>query len=241
MTKFYSRFNYPHPSSYLSDGGKGGVRPELVRGIQVMVPSVMVAGCGTIEALMVARENPGSRVIGVDSSATSIEICRDLMRRNETPIDNLELVVSDLFEFRGSQVSAIVLSGVLHHVSEPLRLLSHLRLHLQDNGCITGFVYWTVGREHILETREVFKDYPKDSWGCQMVRDYLSSLPHTHPSRAWFEQYEKTDSEIADTWLNPYAVHYEEDELKDLLSSAGFKPKVQANPAASHLYFLGET
>ncbi len=81
--------------------------------------SILVAGCGTVQAAHYALRWPGARVVGIDVSANSIAHTRELKRRHA--LDNLELhqlAVENAAEL-GQTFEQVVCTGVLHHLSDP--------------------------------------------------------------------------------------------------------------------------
>lgn len=217
MTQFYSKYQYPRPGLYEDPDG---VVRRFRRNVSVAGEgaSILVVGCGTAEAVMVASENPKHWVIGVDSSPTSVDSSATLMRKMN--LRNLEHHCCDFFDYAddGGHICAIA-SGVIHHVPRAIEFCEKIRSHVGPDGYLTGMVYNDEGREHILETRrETMKLSTPDE-----VRDYMFSLMDDHPSRLWWQRHDQSDNEVADTWLNPYAVHYTEGSMRVLLEAAGWQ------------------
>ena len=83
--------------------------------------SILVAGCGTMQAAHYAVRWPRARVVGIDVSATSIAFTQELKRKHA--LDNLEvrqLAVERAAEL-GQTFDHVVCTGVLHHLARSRR------------------------------------------------------------------------------------------------------------------------
>ena len=144
---------------------------------------VLVAGCGTSQAARHALRRPGSHVVGIDVSETSLRHTDALKRKHD--LSNLEvarLPVERAGEL-GRSFDLIICTGVLHHLPDPAEGLSALRGVLAPDGAIHLMVYGTYGRAGVAMLQEYCRRLgmgPTD----QEIRDLavtLTALPRSHP------------------------------------------------------------
>ncbi|MCU0612988.1 MAG: class I SAM-dependent methyltransferase, partial [Candidatus Eisenbacteria bacterium] len=97
-------------------------------------PRVLVAGCGTREAALVAYYNPEARVTGIDVSETSLRHERRL--KADYGLTNLELhrLSLERASHLGAVYDLVHCHGVLHHLESPLEGLKALRGVLDVGG-----------------------------------------------------------------------------------------------------------
>jgi SAM-dependent methyltransferase len=98
VAAFYDRHPYPPPvadldalARTLAGGAAARVAHHLIWPARsfASVASVLVAGCGTSQAVRYALLRPRARVVGIDVSAASLEHSRALAARHG--VQNLEL------------------------------------------------------------------------------------------------------------------------------------------------------
>jgi SAM-dependent methyltransferase len=145
--------------------------------------SVLVAGCGTVQAVHHALRWPRARVVGIDVSAQSIAFATELVRKHR--IENLELRrlaverAADLAE----RFDCVVCTGVLHHLAEPDAGVRALCDVVAPNGALNLMVYAPYGRTGVY----MLQDYCRRlGVGCSdgEIRDLaasLKALPPHHP------------------------------------------------------------
>lgn len=222
---FYSQNPYPNYDLYFLDNGKINPFMRTTCVVDDAVPNhdILVIGCGTVEANVISQSYPKDfSILGIDMSEPSIEISKKISVDNG--FDNVEYIVGDFIEQSfDKKFGAIYAHGVLHHNIDNVGFVNKVANLLdEDRGYFFGMVYDAGQRQHILETREHTTKLNNPA----EVAEYLKSLPEDHPSRQWYEFFDKSDVEVSDTWLNPYAKHYEVSELLDLLSGAGLSGKI---------------
>ena len=116
--------------------------------------NILVVGCGTSQAAKYALRWPKAHVTGIDVSNASIEATAKLKRKHS--IHNLELrqLPLEAAAELGQNFDQIVCTGVLHHLTDPLRGLCALRDILEPNGAMNLMVYAPYGRAGVYRLQD---------------------------------------------------------------------------------------
>ena len=142
---FYERFPYPPPIDDLEKYRRDWQGPQRRRAeFHLYWPgrayredqSILIAGCGTSQAAKHALRWPAAQVTGIDCSATSVRHTERLKKKYE--MRNLqvhELEIEDVRDL-GMSFDQVVCTGVLHHLSDPVRALNALRTVLNPGGAM---------------------------------------------------------------------------------------------------------
>jgi len=137
VARQYEAFAYPEPFADLAEEiGKGYYQvgdPALYgpllwpRGRPNRRLSILVAGCGTVQAAYAAYMSRQDEVVGLDLSEASLAHERYLQERHG--LANLKLFRGNLIEVGelDRQFDVILCTGVLHHMKDPAAGLSALR------------------------------------------------------------------------------------------------------------------
>jgi SAM-dependent methyltransferase len=115
---------------------------------------ILIAGCGTSQAVIHAMREPDAAVFGIDISESSLGHTRDLQRKYG--LRNLELrrlAIEDVGEI-GQTFDEIVCTGVLHHLPDPDLGLRSLRAALARDGALHVMVYAAYGRAGLYMMQE---------------------------------------------------------------------------------------
>jgi SAM-dependent methyltransferase len=188
--------------------------------------SILVAGCGTVQAAHYAIRWPKARVVGIDVSERSIAFTVELKRTHG--LDNLELGqlsverAGDLDE----RFEHIVCTGVLHHLPNPDAGLRALRDVLASNGALHLMVYAPYGRAGIYMLQEYCRRLGVGTTDDE-IRDLavaLKALPPDHPLVPLLRNSPDfaTTAGLADALLHPCDRAYSVPQLMALLRSGGF-------------------
>lgn len=191
---------------------------------------VLVVGCGTTEAVIVAQQEPQLDVTGVDQSEASIKIARE----NAKGIDNLLLINSDVTKYTAPPFDAVICSGVLHHIRDELGFVKHLRTLTRDGGPLLIMVYGDKERGFVPSFADMLRTLgaEPDALGIEFTRYLLGKLPVNHPARMFTARTDNTDAQIADLWLHRYFRQYSAPELFDLMEAGRFRYRQWMNTAA---------
>jgi SAM-dependent methyltransferase len=236
IAAFYDHHPYPPPVAdldalvtSLGDGYRERVDHHRVwpERAPESVTSVLVAGCGTSQAVRHALRRPSARVVGIDVSATAIEHTRVLAERQG--VANLEVrqlpieKVDDL----GRDFDHIVCTGVLHHLADPALGLSCLRGVLARGGAITLMVYARYGRTGVYLLQEYCRrlGITTSEQDLADLVETLREIPLGHPLSPLLREARDfhDDDALADALLNPRDRAYSVPELLDLLPGAGLR------------------
>lgn len=193
-------------------------------GDQPALLDILVAGCGTNQAAVLAYTNPNARVTGIDVSASSLLHHRHLERRyglenlhvHQLPIER----VGDL----GLDFDLIVSTGVLHHMAHPQEGLSALATCLRPGGVMGLMLYARNGRVGVEMLADAFRDMGlgQDAQSVRVVRQVIDDLPPDHPVRSYLGIAPDLgpDAGVIDTFLHGRQRSYTVDECLELVHSA---------------------
>ena len=188
--------------------------------------SILVAGCGTVQAAHYALRWPRARVVGIDVSASSIAFTHELKRKHG--LHNLELrelAVEQASELDGT-FDHVVCTGVLHHLPDPNAGLRALHDVLAPNGALNLMVYAQYGRTGIYMLADFCRRLGVGRSEAE-IRDLaasLKALPPDHPLAPLLRNSPDFASTagLADALLHPQDRAYTVPQLFEFLDTAGF-------------------
>lgn len=147
-------------------------------------PRLLVAGCGTGRDLLSgARTWRPATVTGFDLSRTSLAYAQQMAERMGVEV---ELFQADLLRLDGwkRQFDAIVCTGVLHHLEDPLAGWRRLLELLRPGGVMLVGLYSETARRAIVAAQAEVRDMgmPPTPAGIRAARAHLGGLPQDHPA-----------------------------------------------------------
>lgn len=234
MSFHYDSFPYPDPRSYLvkaplrywktDNGPREDTWEGWFPGQEHGRKRVLVVGCGTTEAVIIAAQNPFVDVVGIDVSPSSVATARNLAAKEG--ISNVELVNGDFLDVPMPEecYDAAICSGVLHHIRYPEPFVRRMRAWCRAGARACVMVYGDIVRSFLpafcqaLRSMNVRPDYE----GVAVVRGIIALMPDYHPVRAFFETTDRSDAQIADLFLHPYFRQYAADDFVRLMQDNGF-------------------
>ena len=236
VSRQYERWRYPRPIEDLEalpDGQWFWFDPSHFH--RMLWPDrdykpdldVLIAGCGTNQAAVIAYRNPGAKVVGVDISQPSLDHQQYL--KDKHGLWNLELHRLPVEEVStlGLDFDLNISTGVLHHLADPQVGMKALGGCLRQDGAIGVTLYAKYGRTGVEVVQSIFRDMGlrQDDASVQIVKEAISVLPETHPLRTYLKaegDWElQFDAAVVDTFLHGRDRSYDVDGCVDLVTSAG--------------------
>lgn len=206
--------------------------------------NILIAGCGSNEAAVMAMCNPNHIVTGIDLSKNSILHQKRLLNKHK--ICNLKLICDDFRQvnFR-DKFDLIISAGVIHHLSNPESALKYFYENLNENGAVGLMVYGEKTGLMITEIKNVFNklklDHNKQS--IDLIRFIINQLNPSHPLFLFLKksldvQY---DSGIVDLFLHKSEKFYSIKDLINIFSKNKFYIKnfIGGNIKSFTKYFAG--
>ncbi len=188
--------------------------------------SILVAGCGTVQAAHYAIRWPNAKVVGIDVSAKSIAFTRDLKR--EYALDNLE--VHQLPVERAVELDRtfehVVSTGVLHHLRDPDAGLRALHAVLAPSGALNVMVYAPYGRAGVYMIQDYCRRIGVGTTDADIddLAANLQALPTDHPLVPLLRNSADFGDKaaLADALLHPQDRAYSVPQFLDYLNRGGF-------------------
>jgi SAM-dependent methyltransferase len=186
---------------------------------------ILIAGCGTFQAALIAFTNREAKVVAIDVSETALNHQQYL--KDKHGLKNLELQRLPIEEVSalGSEFDLIVSSGVLHHMADPLAGLSALGERLRPDGALGVMLYARYGRIGVEMLESAFRELglSQDEESVRMVKEAIAALPADHPVRPYLKGARDlvSDGGLVDTFLHSRQRSYTVAECLDLVSAAG--------------------
>lgn len=236
VEKQYSQYSYPEPAddipTWLKTWSYDPYDPSLYEGLlwpegrPKLDLDVLVAGCGTMQAAVLAFRNPECKIIGIDFSHASIAHEERLRERHN--LKNLTLQKMDLRDVSklGQSFDLIVSSGVLHHLADPSEGLRALASVLEPkHGIMLLMLYGQFARTGIYALQDTFRRMrvPQTPDGIKLVRATIQRLPPHHPARWYFDTSPEmnSDAAIVDTFLHTQDTAYSAQDILDFVEKNG--------------------
>lgn len=205
--------------------------------------NILVAGCGSDQAAILAKCNPIHNFIGIDLSEESLKHQKKLVKKHQ--IKNLKLICDD---FRNqkfvSKFDYIISSGVTHHLDDPSSALKFFDENLLENGVLYLMVYGNQQSEGIKELKNVFKKlkFSQNQESIKNIKNLLPKLNIDHPSKIFLKYFNdhNYDAGVVDIFLHPKEKFYSIKELINELGSNNFVIKnfVDGKVGAVTKYFI---
>lgn len=186
---------------------------------------ILVAGCGTNQAAVIAFNNPQSRVLAIDVSNPSLQHHDFLKAKYQ--LGNLELRQLPIEDVAGLRrdFDLIISTGVLHHLASPESGIRELARCLRPDGVAALMLYARHGRTGVSLLQATFRELGlgQDEASVALVRDALAGLPTNHPIQQYRELAPDlgSDAGLVDTFLHGRERTYEIGDCIDFVESAG--------------------
>jgi SAM-dependent methyltransferase len=163
VRNFYESHPYPAPLDNLDRYRELYRDPNRRRALSLLLwparqpppdRKILVAGCGTSQAVVHAMREPDAQVTAIDISEASLGHTRDLQRKYELRnLDLRRLAIEDVGGL-GQTFDEIVCTGVLHHLPDPDLGLRSLGAALAQDGALHIMIYAAYGRAGVYMMQE---------------------------------------------------------------------------------------
>ena len=182
--------------------------------------NILVAGCGSDQAAIIAKCNPIHKVMGVDFSKKSIE--HQNLLKNKHNINNLQLINNDFRKIQFEEkFDYIISTGVIHHLLDPGTALDFFNDNLKEDGVINLMIYGDKKTHSLNQIKKIFKGIKLDQnkKSINVVKNTLNGLNSKHPAKIFSNSINDInyDAGIVDLALHKKEKFFEIKELIDLL------------------------
>lgn len=186
---------------------------------------ILVAGCGTNQAAVIAYTNPSAHVVAVDVSQPSLDHHQFLKDKyglknltlHRLPIEDIANLNRD-FDF-------IMSTGVLHHMASPETGMKALASCLRQHGVAAIMLYAKYGRIGVDMMQSVFRELglSQSEESVQVVKETLAVLPPDHPIKSYMGIAPDLnyDAGLVDTFLHGRDRNYSIQDCLDLVAYSG--------------------
>jgi SAM-dependent methyltransferase len=188
-------------------------------------PAVLVAGCGTNMAPVMAATLPQAHIVGIDVSEASLAISAGHIEKQGLSNVELHHLPIERVEELDRDFDYIHCHGVLHHLHDPVVGLRKLGNVCRPGGVLSLMVYATYGRTGLYMLQDLCARLHmgvNERDGLR-ARDLLRILPPGHPFKN-ISAHLPSDvglEEVMDMILHPRDVSYTTDGVRALVDDAG--------------------
>tara|TARA_B100000745_G_scaffold297868_1_gene245497 strand:+ start:111 stop:1364 length:1254 start_codon:yes stop_codon:yes gene_type:complete len=184
---------------------------------------ILIAGCGSDQAAILAKCNPNHNFVGIDLSENSLKHEKKLIQENK--IDNLKLFRDDFRSVKfKNKFDYIISSGVIHHLDDPGTGLKYFNENLKDEGVIYIMVYGDKKSYATNQVKQLFKklSLKQNQESISFVMNTVNRLNNLHPAKIFAETEIKQDlshpSGVVDFFLHKKENFFSIKELVKLLN-----------------------
>lgn len=167
---------------------------------------ILIAGCGTNQAAVIAYTNPDARITAIDVSQPSLD--HEKYLKGRYGLKNLELRLLPIEDVASlnRDFDLIITTGVLHHLADPGRGMTALAGCLRQDGVIAAMLYARFGRIGVEMMQSVFRELGlrQDDASVAMVKQAITALPQDHPVKPYLSLAPdlQFDAGLVDTFLH---------------------------------------
>jgi len=186
---------------------------------------ILVAGCGTNQAAVIAYTNPSAHVIAVDVSEHSLDHHRHLARRYDLVNLDLHRLPIEQIADLDRDFDLVISTGVLHHLADPDAGLRALAQCLRPDAVLALMLYASYGRLGVEIMQSVFADLGlgRNESSLDLIRDAVTQVNPQHPLVGYLRIADDLtdDAGLIDTFVHARERSYTIDECREFVESAG--------------------
>lgn len=198
--------------------------------------NILVAGCGSYQAALIAKRNPKNFITGVDLSKSSI--FHEEQLKNKYNLNNLDLICDDFRKLKfPKKFDLIISTGVIHHLEEPESAVQYFVKYLKEDGVIYLMVYGSKIRSELNEVKKVFKylGLNQDKESIEICKSIFNSLDDKHPAKIYYKNSPDInhDNDIVDLLLHKQEKFY---DIQDVISMLDSNDLIIKNFTINNIY-----
>ena len=192
--------------------------------------NVLIAGCGTNQAIYHALKFPNSRHYAIDLSEKSLKHVYNMIKKYG--IKNLVIEKKGLEDLKNNnEFDYVVSTGVIHHTKNPQESLNALVNATKTDGALFIMVYAIYLRVGIYYFQDAFRylGLKNDNKGIEVGKRLIQLSPKTHYANIYLNEIQNTsgtkdlsfNAGFVDTFFNERDISYDAFQLKNLISASG--------------------
>jgi len=240
LTNHYNQFIYPRPIEdiekewtdknmhYLNDPTRYWHRlwPEKLYNKEKL--KILIAGCGSHQAAIYAKNNPKHYFIGIDLSNNSISHQMKLIEKHG--IKNLKLICDDFRKIVFKEKFNLIIStGVIHHLECSGSALEYFEKNLENDGVISLMVYGNQSSYPINEIKKILDPLKleHDNASISCIQKLFERINPNHPAKTFLKNYNDLEHKagVVDMFLHKSEKFFSIKELFELLSNYNLEIK----------------
>lgn len=236
----YTDFPYPAPIEnileYIKQGYRQGSSPDHIW--YKLFPEksykddlkVLIAGCGTNQAIYHALKFPNSHHYAIDVSERSLEHVANSIKQYN--ITNLVIEKKDITELTNkNEFDYVISTGVIHHTKDPQKSLNKLVEATKLDGALVIMVYASYLRLGVYYLQDAFRylGLKPNKEDIETANKLIDLSPKNHYVHNYIKAIKSSsgtrdlsfDAGFIDTFFNARDKAYNIFELKELIDTAG--------------------
>ena len=235
--QMYEFWTYPNPISdvkeYYREGRYQKGDPKYFwyqywQNIEKKKLKILIAGCGTHQATLLAYNNPEHDFIGIDLSSNAIRYSNKIAKKHR--LKNVIFRKMDILDCNSLNIKfdLIISTGVLHHMEDPIAGGKALANQMSENGKMFLMLYDKNMRSGVYMLQDIFRllNYKYSEESINKIKELLQQLPPHHPAVQYIKSAQRDmsfDAGIADIFLHPQETSFNVQEIYDFSEKIGLK------------------